>query len=131
MAGRVTGRVEILVNGNMLLNKAGAVASGIGISGEPNYKLKAIMGDSGFHGFAEEPIMSQLEVTVTDRDDIDLSSLASIRENGTVIFRSANGGKVYTMEGATCTRDISITAGEGETKLVFVGNYWVENTSLS
>jgi hypothetical protein len=128
---RVTGRVEILVNGVPLLNKAGAVASGIGISGEPNFKLAAIIGDSGFHGFKEEPIMAQVEVTVTDRDDIDISSLASIRENGTIIFRAAGGGKVYTMEGATCTRDISITAGEGETKLVFVGPYWTESTSAS
>jgi hypothetical protein len=128
---RITGRIEILVNGVPLLNKAGAVASGIGISGEPNFKLSAVIGDSGFHGFKEEPIMAQVEVTVSDRSDIDISSLASIRENGTIIFRSAGGGKVYTMEGATCTRDISITGGEGETKLVFVGPYWTETTSES
>ena len=126
---RVTGRVEILVNGVMLLNKAGAVASGIGISGQPNFELQEVIGDSGFHGFIEKPIMGKLEVTVTDRDDIDLSALASIRENGTVVFRAAGGGKVYTMEGATCTRNISITAGEGESKLTFVGKYWTETTS--
>ena len=124
---RITGRVEIIVNGVPLLNKAGAVASGIGVSGEPNFKLSAVIGDSGFHGFKEEPVMAQLEVTVTDREDIDLSALAAIRENGTVIFRSAGGGKVYTMESATCTRDISVTAGEGETKLIFVGPYWTES----
>jgi len=126
---RVTGRVEVLVNGVLLLNKSGAVASGIGVSGEPNFELKEVMGDSGFHGFVETPIMAKLEVTITDRDDIDISTLASIRENGTIIFRSAGGGKVYTMEGATCTRNLSITAGEGETKIAFVGNYWTESTS--
>lgn len=128
---RITGRVEILINGVLLLNKSGAVASGIGISGEPNFKLSPVIGDSGFHGFKEEPIMAQVEVTTTDRDDIEISTLASIRENGTIVFRAAGGGKVYTMEGATCTRDISITGGEGETKLVFVGPYWTESTSLT
>lgn len=125
---RITGRVEVLVNGNLLLNKAGAVASGIGLSGEQAFELEAITGDTGIHGFVEKPIVAMLEVTVTDRDDIKLSDLAKIRENGTVIFRAAGGGKVYTMEGATCTRNFSITAGEGETPVKFVGNYWTETT---
>lgn len=126
--GRITGRVEVLVNGQLLLNKAGAVASGVGLSGEQAFSLKPVVGDSGIHGFVEEPTPAQLEVTVSDRDDISLDSIARIRENGTVIFRAAGGGKVYTMEGATCTRNFSVTGGEGETKLVFVGNYWTEST---
>lgn len=125
---RITGRVEVLVNGQMLLNKAGAVAKGIGLSGEPNFSLKEVMGDSGFHGFVEEPILAELEVTVSDRDDISLDALARIRENGTVVFRSAGGGKVYTMNQATCMRNIQITGGEGETPLVFKGMYWTEST---
>lgn len=126
MGGRITGRVEVLVDGNLLLNKAGAVASGIGLSGEPSFELKEIVGDSGLHGFVEEPVVGALEVTVSDREDIKLSDLAKVRENGTVIFRSAGGGKVYTMEGATCTRNFTITAGEGETPLKFIGPYWTE-----
>lgn len=125
---RITGRVEVLVNGELLLNKAGAVASGIGVSGEPNFELEPLIGDTGIHGFTETPIPATLEVTVTDRDDISIDALARIRENGTVIFRSANGGKVYTMIEATCTRNISVTAGEGEAPLKFVGAYWTETT---
>jgi len=128
---RITGRVEVLVNGETLLNKAGAVASGIGISGAPNFELESVMGDTGIHGYKENPIVAKLEVTVTDRDDVSLSDIASIRENGTVIFRSAGGGKVYTMEGATCLRNFSVTGGEGETPLVFEGPYWTETTSAS
>lgn len=124
---RITGRVEVLVNGQLLLNKAGAVASGLGISGEPAMELEAVVGDSGLHGFTEKPVVAQLEVTVTDRDDVKLTNLAKIRENGTIIFRAAGGGKSYTMEGATCTRNFSITAGEGETPLKFIGAYWTEN----
>ena len=55
MAGKITGRIEVLLNGELLLNKAGAKASGIGISGQPNFELKRIVGDSGGHGYVEEP----------------------------------------------------------------------------
>lgn len=126
--GRITGTVEVLVNGQLLLNKAGAVASGIGLSGEPNFELKEVMGDTGLHGFVEEPIMASLEVTVSDRDDIKLSDFAAIRENGTVIFRSRGKGKAYTMTNATCTRNFSVTAGEGETPLKFLAPAWTEGT---
>ena len=128
---KITGRIEVLVNGVPLLNKAGAVASGIGISGQPNFELQAVFGDSGHHGYIEKPIMARCEVTITDRDDVDISSLAEIRENGTIIFRTAGGGKVYTMDGATCLRNLSITGGEGETKLIFEGPYWVESVSTT
>lgn len=126
--GRITGTVEVLVNGQLLLNKAGAVASGVGLSGEPNFELKEVIGDTGLHGYVEEPLVAMLEVTVSDRDDISLSDLAAIRENGTVIYRSRGKGKVYTMKNATCTRNFSVTAGEGETPLVFKGPFWTEGT---
>ena len=125
---RITGRIEVLVNGILLLNKAGAVANGIGISGKPNFELEAVMGDTGPHGYIEKPVPARCEVTVTDRDDIMLSDFAEIRENGTIIFRSAGGGKVYTMEGATCLRNFSVTGGEGETPLVFEGPFWTEES---
>jgi len=126
--GKITGRVEVLVNGNLLLNKAGAKAVGIGISGQPNFELKAIQGDTGPHGYVEEPVPARCEVTITDRDDISLSDLASIMGNGTVIFRAAGGGKNYTMEGATCLRNFTVTGGEGETEVIFEGPYWTETT---
>lgn len=130
---KITGRVEVVANGNLLLNKAGAVASGIGISGEIAVQRNPILGDSGLHGSVEENIVAQLEVTVTDRDDISISDLASINGDGTIIFRAAGtgGGKVYTMNNATCQSNISITAGEGETTLVFFGASWTEDTSAT
>lgn len=126
---RMTGRVEILVNGVQLYNKAGATISGVGISGYQSFELKPVMGDSGIHGFVEEPVEASCEVTISDRDDVDLDELARIRGDGTIIFRAAGGGKVYTLTEATCTRNFQITAGEGETTLKFVGNYWLENTA--
>lgn len=125
---RITGRVECIVNGEILLNKAGATAEGIGVSGVQNFELEAVIGDTGVHGFKETPIMAACSVTITDRDDISLSDLASIRENGTVTFRSAGSGKSYVMNEATCTRNFTITGGEGETPIKFVGAYWTETT---
>lgn len=127
----VTGRVEVLVNGILVLNKSGAVASGIGESGRPPIKREPIIGDTGIHGLKETIVPAKLAVTVTDRDDIKISSFAAIKENGTLIFRAARGGKVYTMNNATCAGDISVTGGEGETKLEFFGPYWTEGTSLT
>lgn len=126
---RITGRVEIVANGKLLLNKEGAVASGIGISGEPGYVLEPVTGDTGIHGFSEKMEPARLEVSVTDRADVSLDQLARIYQNGTIIFRAAGGGKVYTMQNATCLRGLSVTAGEGDTPLVFVGPYWTESVS--
>ena len=128
---KITGRVEILLNGDLLLNKAGATASGIGISGEPNFELTAVQGDTGPHGYTEAPIAARVEVTVTDRDDISLSDIARINGDGTVIFRAAGGGKVYTMEGATCLRNFTLTAGEGETNIILEGPFFTETTSTT
>lgn len=125
---RITSRIEVLVNGTPLLNKEGAIARGIGVSGEQSFELEPVMGDTGIHGEKESPMVAECEVTITDRDDISLDALARVRGNGTVIFRAAGGGKVYTMESATCKRNFELTGGEGEVTVVFFGNYWIEST---
>lgn len=126
---KITGRVEILVNGDLLLNKSGATATGLGLSGQPAFERKEVIGDTGLHGFTEEPIAASCEVTVTDRDDISLDDFANINGTGTIIFRAAGGvGKVYTMTGATCTNNFTLTAGDGETTVVFKGAFWSEST---
>lgn len=124
----ITGRVEVVVNGELLLNKAGAVAEGIGVSGEPNFEREAIMGDTGLHGYTERPIQARCTVTVTDRDDIMLNTFAAINGTGTVIFRSARAGKVYTMYNATCLLNMTLTAGDGDTELRFEGPFWIESS---
>lgn len=127
MANKITGRVEIIVKGITLLNKAGATANGIGISGALPVELKPVMGDNLIHGFTEELVEASCEVTVTDRDDISISDLARIREqDATLTFAAANGGKLWTLSDATCVRNITITAGEGETTLKYIGIKWTE-----
>ncbi len=128
MAKKITGRVDVLVNGVLLLSKEGAKAGGVGLSGVPAFERKEVMGPSGIHGFVETPVPATLEVTVSDRDDIRLDQYAQIEENGTVIFRTAGGsGKVYTMDAATCAGNFTITGGEGETELKFIASFWTES----
>jgi hypothetical protein len=126
MAAKITGTVDVLVNSEKLLNKAGATANGLGISGEPSAERKAVVGDGGIHGFVDEPVEARCEVTITDRSDIKLDTLARINGDGTLVFRSKTGGKVYTMPNATCVMNFGLTAGEGETTIAFVGSYWIE-----
>lgn len=125
-AKKITGLVDVLVNGEKLLNKAGATATGIGKSGESAVERKPVMGDGGIHGFVEEPVEARCEITVSDREDIILDTLARVNGDGTVIFRAKNGGKVYTMPNATSVMNFGLTAGEGEVTIAFVGSYWVE-----
>ena len=126
---RITGRVEVLINGQLMLTKTGATTiNGIGLSGEGNFELNEVIGDGGIHGFVENPVPATCELTITDRDDISLDTLARIRENGTVIVRAAKGGKVYTMNSATAKRNFGVTSGEGDVAVTFIGNNWVEST---
>jgi len=127
MGAKITGRIEVLLNGVTLLNKSGATAVGISLSGEPNFEVKPILGDTGVHGYTEEPAESCVEVTVTDREDISLDALARIHQDGTVIFRSAGSGKTYTLVEATSARNFSVAGGEGEVAIKYFGNYWTEN----
>lgn len=122
---RLTGEVEIIVNSIPVLNKEGATASGIGISGEQAKEREPVMGAVTLHGFIEKPIPAQLEVTLSDREDVLLDTLARINGDGTIIFRAAQGGKVYTMEEATCLMNFSETGGEIQ-NVRFVGSKWVE-----
>lgn len=126
-----TSRVEVLVNGQLMLTKKGAKANGLGISGQAPFERVAITGENGVHGYTENPTECSVEFTVTDRDDISLDALARINGNGTVIYRAAGGGKVYTMQNATCVANFSLTSGEGEIPMKFIGPFWTESKENS
>lgn len=128
MPNFVTGRVEVLLNGKLLLNKTGAKIGGISVNGRLPVRRKAVTGDTGIHGYAEEVIVPYCDVKITDRSDVLLSDIALVNGDGTVIFRAANGGKVYTMQQATCVNDLTVTAGEGEVELRFEGPAWIESS---
>jgi hypothetical protein len=122
---RLTGAVEIIVNAQPVLNKEGATASGVGISGEASFERTPQYGDTGLHGYTEANVGAMCEVTLSDREDQLLDTLARINGDGTIIFRAYRGGKVYTMEEATCLGNFSISNGE-VTNVRFHGEKWTE-----
>jgi hypothetical protein len=128
---KITGRIEVVVNGKTVLNKPGATASGIGISGQFATEGEPVYGDGGLHGFIDKPVPAKCEVPITDRDDIMLGDFAAIKGDGTVIYRAAGGGKVYTLKDAYCIGNFSIKGGDGETTLTFIGSSWTESTQAS
>jgi len=130
MPKRITGRVQVVVNGTTLLNKEGATASGISESGKPAMMREEILGDAGVHGYTEKPIPAVCEIPLTDREDQKLGDLAAIAGDATVIFKAIGGGKNYTLNDAFCTGNFTVTAGAGEvTGVKFVGSYWTESTA--
>ncbi|MCP4147911.1 MAG: hypothetical protein GY757_09180 [bacterium] len=122
----ITGRVTIKANNQVMLQKSGASATGIGKSGEPPMAKKPVMYEGGVAGYGEEAVEPKCEFTIIDRDDVSLDALARI-EGGTLVFEAANGGKVYTLVDATCLGNMGVTSGEGDVPVVFVGSYWVES----
>jgi len=115
----VTGRVEVRVNGESLLIKQGAKAIGIG-----GYKRRPVEGEE-YHGYVEEVSTPRCEFSITDRNDKALEELAS-EVDATLVFQSANDGKVYVMKHAVCEGGFELTAGEGEVPVAFFGPSWSE-----
>lgn len=133
---KITGRVSINVNGKNLLNKSGAVASGISrTDGKPAFKREAVMGDSGVHGFTETPIVAQVAVTITDVDKYADGSKAKLGDfwaigegNDSVKFMAEGGsGKTLILLNPFYVGDSSLTAGQGEVSLTFQGTGWQED----
>jgi hypothetical protein len=123
---KITGRVEVLVNGDLLLSKTGATALNVGLSGETPFERSAVIGENQIAGFIETPVVPQIDVTITDIDTKILDDVKRINGDGTIIFRAAGGGKVYTLNNAASTGVSSHTSGEGDTTLSFIGITWSE-----
>jgi hypothetical protein len=112
-----------------MLNKTGATAMNIGTSGDAPFERTAVIGENGLVGVVETAVIPQLDVTVTDVSDINLSDITRINGDGTVIFRRAGGGKEYILNDAVCTGVAAITSGEGDTTLSFIGTSWTEKNT--
>lgn len=130
----LTGRVEIVVNGQRIFNKEGAAIMNIGPGdGSPALERTSVKGDTGTHGIKDVVMPARLEVTITDRSDVSLGLLWAINGNGTVYVHvlTGGGGKTYIMKNAACMNPGSVTTGEGDTPLAFEavdGGGWIEQT---
>lgn len=129
---KITGRVEVLVQGLPVLNREGATATGIGESslGGPVERTPIFDPLAGkIVGVTERRVPATCEVTITDRADVSLGLIEGIKGWGTIIFRARDGGKVYVMNDAWCAGPVTVTAGTGEAVITFIGSKWTETVS--
>lgn len=126
---KVTARMEVVINGVSAGVRDGVVLNGIGISGEIPVERKPIFSTTGIVGFGEDLVEASIELTVIDKDDQMLSDFGAINGDGTIIAKVVGGeGKVYTLNNATCVCNMTLTSGEGETEVKFIGTSWTEAT---
>ena len=124
--GTITGRVIITVDGEKLTSKTGATLNGLGISSSPALELTTVLGDTNL-GVVEKAIVASLEVTVVDRDDVDLTAIARTRGGVVTVQEATATGKKYTLIDANCMLNFTLTTGEGDTTLRFEGTRWDED----
>ena len=111
---KVTGRVTLKVNGDILLNKSGWTFNPGGVN------RNSVNGDTGVHGFAEETRQSRAAGNITHTEALDLVSASKNWVDVTLLFET-DTNQSYVVRGAWLTEPLELTAGEGETSVAFEG----------
>jgi tail tube protein len=113
---RIAGVAYLAVDGQVFPLKADLTIS------TDTMKREAIMGQDGFHGYSEVPVVSTVKCKISDRGDIGLTRLAAI-VNATLTMELASGKvfiarNCFTMEGPrelnTQTGEVELTFGSPE-----------------
>ena len=112
---RVAGLIQLQTNGEVLRAK-GAFTYNLG---KP--KREAVIGSDGVHGFKEVPQVAFIEGAITDVGDLNLASLATLRD-ATVNLKIGNG-KMVVLNAAWYAGEGTGNTEEGE-----IGVRW-EGTS--
>lgn len=110
---RVGGIIQVKVNGELYSAK-GSFEYNLGIP-----KREMVVGSDGVHGYKEMPQRNYIKGVFTDRGDISLKTLVSIRE-ATVTLSLANG-KVIVQRESAFVGDGNATTEEGEIEVEFSG----------
>lgn len=95
---------------------------GYDMKGQATYRIvgaerAAVVGQDGVHGYRESPRPATLELTISDRGDLDLKALALVSD-ATLQLQLANG-KVVTFRNAWATGDWEASTEEGEVRAMF------------
>lgn len=107
------GIIQVQVNGEIYEAKGDFECN----LGRP--KREAIVGADGVHGYKETPQVAFVEGKFTDRGDIDVNTLLTIKD-ATVTVAYANG-KTFVLGRAWYAGDGNINTGEGEIDARFEG----------
>lgn len=111
MAQRRLGTKQVMLDG-VLLDVKGGVAYSLG-----GGKQETVMGVDRRHGVKVTRIPAYLEMTVTDRNDLDLKKLT--KTTNSTITVELESGKTVVFTGAAYTADGKVTAEEGEIETRF------------
>lgn len=110
---RVGGIIEVKANGELYSAKGSWTYN----LGRP--KRESIVGSDAVHGYKEMPQVPFIEGAVTDRNDLDLTSLLELSD-ATVTLQLANG-KIIVLRNAVFAADGNVTTEEGEVEVRFEG----------
>lgn len=113
MDQRRAGLIQFKSNGE-IYDAKGAFDYNLG-----NSKREAIMGSDGVHGYKEVPQVPFIEGAITDRGNLDVSKLTSMK-GATVTLDLANG-KLITLNEAWFAGDGNVNTEEAEIKVRFEG----------
>jgi hypothetical protein len=110
---RVGGIIEFKANGELYSAKGSWTYN----LGRP--KREAVVGSDSVHGYKEMPQAPKIEGAITDRSDLDLSALLTLKD-ATVTLSLANG-KIIVLRDAFFDGDGNATTEEGEIEVSFSG----------
>ncbi len=110
---RVAGLIQLQTNGEVLRAK-GAFSYNLG---KP--MREAVVGRDGVHGYKETPQVAFIEGAITDAGDLNLASLATMRD-ATVNLKLGNG-KMVVLNAAWFAGEGSGSTEEGEVAVRWEG----------
>jgi len=111
--GLIAGIIELKINGRIQQAKGNFTYN----LGKP--KLEMIIGADTPHGFKGTPQAPKIEGEITDRSDLDVEGLVTLRE-ATVTLSLAND-KVIVLKRASYTGDGDVQTEEANIQAVFTG----------
>lgn len=108
---KVTSRITIKRDGEVLLNKAGFSFRAGGIQRE------SVVGDNGVHGFVETIMPARLAGNLTHTEQQSLEQYGSISD--ATIMVETNSGQAYVMRNAWQTDAPELSTGSGEVGVAY------------
>ena len=111
--GLIAGIIELKINGEIQQAKGNFTYN----LGKP--KVEPIVGADTVHGFKGLPQAAKIEGEITDRGDLDVEALTTLR-NATVTLNLSNG-KVIVLKGAAYTADGDMQTEEANIQAMFQG----------
>ena len=111
--GLISGIIELKINGEIQQAKGNFTYN----LGKP--KVEPVVGADRVHGFKGLPQAAKIEGEITDRSDLDVEALTTLR-NATITLSLSNG-KVIVLKGAAYTADGDVQTEEANIQAMFQG----------